>query len=372
MKNKEEQYLYLLSAVVIITALVLLGWFSWQFYNKTEFVFTDDKQQSKKIEKKDDACQERRVLDGRCIDDTELNKNPKLIGVMIENHVDSRPASDLSDARIVYEAPVEGNISRFLAIYTENQTIEKVGPVRSARPYYVDWIREYGDIVYAHVGGSPAALDYIKKTNINDLDEFARGWYYWRSEDRSAPHNAYTSSDLWSKALVDYEDNYQDKDYKAWNYQEAQACSKKEDQVNTSTSTEDSTEDNCVKEIEITFAYPGYRATWKYNTSTEKYDRYQSGGLHQDADGDLIQADTIVVQHVNTKVLDAKGRLGMETIGSGKAEIYMKGQKIEGSWGKEDETARTQFYNSEEEKINLNPGKVWIEVVNQQASVEAN
>lgn len=370
MKNKEEQYLYLLSAVVIITALVLLGWFGYQFYSKTEFVFKDDKQQNKQVEKKGESCKERRVLDGKCIGDSGLEKNPKLIGVMIENHVDSRPPSDLADARIVYEAPVEGNISRFLAIYTQDQTVEKVGPVRSARPYYVDWIREYGDIAYAHVGGSPAALDYIKQVDINDLDEFSRGWYFWRSKDRVAPHNAYISSELWNKALVDYEDSYQDKEYKPWNYQEAEVCNKNNKEVNANTATENKNKLDCINEIEITFASPGYRVNWEYNTSTEKYDRYQSGELHQDADGDLVQADTIVVQHVDTEVLDGKGRLGMETVGTGEAEIYMKGKKIKGSWQKENKTSRTKFYNLEDKEINLNSGKIWIEVVNQQVSIE--
>lgn len=353
----KEQYLYVLSAIITLTALVLLGWFAWNFYNNPNVSLKD------KLLKKEDtekvSCESRRNLDGFCLDDTGFEENPKLVGVMIENHVESRPASGLSEARVVYEAPVEGNISRFLAIFTKNQEVKKVGPVRSARPYFVDWIREFGDILYAHVGGSPTALGYIENVDINDLDQFANNWYFWRSDKREQPHNVYISSDLWQEAMKNNTSSYENRDYESWQFGFHKDCF-------DSSST---THHNCQKNSRITFASPGYGVKWKYNSSTDKYKRYQSGKVHKDKSGDVIAADTVVIQHVDTEVIDKVGRLDMSTTGTGKAVFLMKGHKVEGEWRKDSRSSRTKFFNSEGDQIKLQPGKIWIEVVNQRTSV---
>jgi hypothetical protein len=81
-------------------------------------------------------------LDGMPVTDAS-KQVPNTVGVMIDNHPDAYPQSGLVDARVVYEAPVEGGITRYMAIFDASQTSTKAGPVRSARPYYLDWIREY-------------------------------------------------------------------------------------------------------------------------------------------------------------------------------------------------------------------------------------
>ncbi|MFB6225989.1 MAG: DUF3048 domain-containing protein [Candidatus Paceibacteria bacterium] len=357
----KEQYLYVLSAIITLTAIALLAWFAWGFYSNPEVSFGEKAEQKNNSETKE--CEKRRRLDGYCIKGTEFEQNPKLAGMMIENHVESRPASGLSEARVVYEAPVEGNITRFLALYTKNQTVEKVGPIRSARPYFIDWVREYGDMMYAHVGGSPSALDYIKNIDINDLDQFSKGWYFWRSENRDQPHNVYTSSDLWQKALEEYSGSYEDKDYNSWAFANKEECRPK----NTATSTE---VNNCSGSINLNFSSPHHKVRWQYNSSTDKYERFQSGKIHRDKSGDAITADTVVIQHVDTEVIDQVGRLNMSTTGTGKAVFLMKGHKIEGEWKKDSRSSRTKFFNSEGDQIKLQPGKIWIEVVNQRTSVK--
>src|SRR5688572_5513956 len=85
---------------------------------------------------------------------------PQVLGVLIENAADAWPLSGLDEAFLVIEAPVEGDIPRFIAFFSEESDVDLIGPVRSARPYYVDWNAELSGI-YAHVGGSPEALDLI-------------------------------------------------------------------------------------------------------------------------------------------------------------------------------------------------------------------
>ena len=96
-----------------------------------------------------------RILDGVYLSDGESEKYP--VAVMIDNKYEARPWSGLSYAGLVFEAPVEGGITRFLAVYSSSREIKKIGPVRSIRPYYLDWASGYGALM-AHIGGSPAAL----------------------------------------------------------------------------------------------------------------------------------------------------------------------------------------------------------------------
>lgn len=357
-----EQYVYLLSVLVILTAVSLLGWFGWQFYQHSEFTFSSIEKDKEKNSSNIKTCNTRRSLDGMCTTDTDFKPNPKLLAIMIENHVNSRPPSGLSEARIVYEAPVEGNISRFMAIYTENKKVAQVGPVRSARPYFVDWVREYGDAVYMHVGGSPQALNYISQIGLNDLDQFSYNWNYWRSKNRAKPHNVYTSSKLWNESLKNNTSSYKDQTYESWKFKEYKKCGM----------TETSTRKQCISEINITFASPGYSTTWEFNSSSGKYKRYQSGQLHQDKDGSVIKAENVIVQYVDTQVIDNVGRLKMDTVGSGKVEVYTEGKKIPGTWKKEDKSDRTKFYNNNGKEIKLEPGTTWIEVINDKAAVETN
>lgn len=297
----------------------------------------------------EDTCKHRRVLDGVCVED-EDDINPKLVAVMIENHFESWPPSSLANARVVYEAPVEGNISRFLVLYTEDQKINKAGPIRSARPYYLDWLAEYGSPIYLHVGGSNAALARIQTDGVNDLSEMSRGWYFWRDNNRFAPHNAYSSSDLWQDALETYEEHYTNETYDGWLFDDVDAC-----------------ETDCISEIEVVFSGLTYTAGWDYNTTTESYFRSQARDPHFDSDRSQIVADTVIVQFVDTTVLDGVGRLGMDTIGAGDSIVFQKGHAISGEWKKERVTDRTRFFAENGDEVVLNAGKIWIEVINRDA-----
>jgi hypothetical protein len=127
-----------------------------------------------------------------------------------------------------------------------------------------------------------------------------------------------------------------------------------------------------VDEITVTLLAPVHEAVWKYGTSTDQYERFQLGKPHTDQDGSILYADTIVVQYVETQVLDNYGRLAMDTIGSGDASVYVHGREINGTWKKDSRTERTRFFDESGIEIVFKSGKIWIEVVNQIGSVEIN
>jgi len=143
----------------------------------------------------------RRALDGVYTRPELANLAP--VAVMIDNHPDARPQSGIEKAGLVYEAEVEGYYTRLMAVFSDENEVVKIGPVRSARPYFVDWANEL-NAVYAHCGGSPEALVNIEQKGIVDLNEIYSGRFFWRATDRSAPHNIYLSAKNFNKFLTDH------------------------------------------------------------------------------------------------------------------------------------------------------------------------
>jgi len=285
-----------------------------------------------------------RLLDGAVVDSRE-KVNPPLFAVMIENIIEARPLSGVSKANLVYEAISEAGITRLLAIYTADNSAEEIGPVRSTRPYYLDWAEEYGAL-YAHCGGSPEALRAMPEYDILNLDQFFNSQYFWRSSKRFAPHNLYTSTELLNKAVKNKE--WETKNFEDWLFKE-----------------EPKIEERPVEEKQITidFSKPNYKVGWKYNSEKNDYLRYQAGEVQKDADGSEVRAKNIVVQFVRMQIVDSVGRKKIETIGNGEAQVFLDGKDIEGRWVKIEKGDRTKFYDESGEEIKFNPGITWIEVV---------
>jgi len=116
------------------------------------------------------------------------------IAVMIDNHDGARPQVAINDAYICYEIIVEGGYTRLMPIF-KGQDLEKIGPVRSARHYFLDYALEH-DAIYVHFGHSPQAASDIKKLKVEDIE----GMYYsssqfTRTSGKYAPHNVIVSTD---------------------------------------------------------------------------------------------------------------------------------------------------------------------------------
>ncbi len=341
----EVSLLHLLAGIVFLSALVLVAWFVYQYFVNYSSALKLISIPEYIIEEK---CDFRRILDGVCVKKFS-EVNPKIVAVMIENHVNARPQSGLSEASIVYEVPVEANYTRFMAIYPADAKIDKIGPVRSARPYYLDWLEEYGGAMYMHCGGSPEALEKIEAEEIFDVNEFYQGKYFWRDPARSAPHNIYTSSELWTEAFS----NHQITDGKliGWTF--------------ATTTIEQKSGKNFteIKEITVSFLPPVYEAVWSYNDSIGKYERYQMNRPHLDADGSAVFADVVIAQKVKAEIIDEIGRQKITMIGEGEALVFQNGGLIEGKWVKSSITDRTRFFDLLGREIKLNPGKIWIEII---------
>lgn len=282
--------------------------------------------------------------------DTEKSINSLVTAIMIENSPEARPQSGLTEAGVVYEAIAEGGITRFLALYQNSKPELLIGPVRSLRPYYVDWLAPY-DAAVAHVGGSKHALDEIRNGSYRDIDQFFNAGAYWRSTDRYAPHNVYTNFEKLNSLTSS-------RGYATSNFSTFKRVDGKPAE------TKDATD------IYINFSNALFNTNYKYNADTNTYRRYQAGAPHDDRENGPITPSVVVALHVEMQLVMEDGyREQITTTGSGKAEIFQNGTITAATWEKNDTKSPLRLIDAEGKEIILNRGQTWIAAVPQSGGV---
>lgn len=297
------------------------------------------------------------------------------IGIMIENHEESRPQSGLSYADVIYEAVAEGSITRFLAVFY-CQDAEVIGPVRSARTYFLDWISEYGDYpLYAHVGGAntpgPAnALGQIEDYGwlaYNDLSQFSLGYPTFKKIEQpngrevATEHTVFSSTDeLWKIAALRKLTNL-NKDRESWDVKFVK-YSFKDDVV------EADRPQNQLIHLEPWESHKQYVVDWTYDKKNNVYKRNNAGASQIDRNNNkqLTAKNIVVLKMIETHANDGyenNVHLLYKTKGVGKANIFMDGKETIGSWRKDSRTARTLLFDKEGTPIKLNKGTIWFEIL---------
>jgi hypothetical protein len=273
-------------------------------------------------------------------------------GIMIENSDDARPQSGLQDAGVVYEAIAEGGVTRFLALFQDSSP-QYIGPVRSLRPYYIDFAAPFQASI-VHVGGSPDALSEVENGSFRNLDQFANGGYFTRVSSRDAPHNVYTSFAELDK--LNAAKGYTSSKFTSW-------PRKADKKLTTPTA----------RTIQLAISGPDFYANYTYDAKTDSYLRSEGGAPHLDL---ASASDTTGVQ-LNPKVvialvmplsngaLDATGAYYSEynDTGSGNAYIFQDGGVTQGTWNKSGTENQISFTNSAGQAIKLNAGQTWITVL---------
>jgi hypothetical protein len=337
---------------------------------------------------KTEACPLNNLLYTKAEKDIWSIRRP--MGIMIENHIEARPQSGLSKADIVYEAVAEGGITRFMGIYLCGASAEdvQVGPVRSARTYFLDWISEYGlNPLYVHVGGANCnlttgsgcqngakadALGQIRKygwEGYNDINQFSVGFpTFWRDRDRlgrtvATEHTMYSTTDkLWEVAAQrkltykDSNDQTWTETYTPWQF------SKQEEPTEISEPTD------------ISYQFwnnqfgSDYSVVWKYNPTANHYLRNNNSQPHKDLNYDQqISAKNIIIAFMNESRANDGYEKNLHLLyknqGVGQALVFKDGQVIKATWSKKDRTSRTKFIDSTNKEIQFNPGLIWISIL---------
>jgi len=289
-------------------------------------------------------------LDGVAAPATLAHRLP--LAIMIDDHQLARPQSGISSASIVYRAPVEGDADRYMYVFQEG-TATDIGPVRSARPYYVYWADEY-KALFGHYGGDAQSLLKIIPANakyIYNEDALYQGSCpYHRITTRVSPHNAYTNTAILITCAAK-------RGYPA-TYQKLPTRPFKDDM---------SIIDRPNAQM-VNIPYRTGTVGYQYNFLTDDYTRFQDGKPEIDpANGNNVYARTIVVlfQYVTTDPLSEPGHIRpwVNSVGSGQATVFMEGQAIAATWKKTSNTALTRLYDKSGKEIPFVRGKIFMQSV---------
>ena len=331
--------------------------------------------------------------------DTWNTRRP--IAMMIENHVDARPESGLSRADVVYEAVAEGGITRYVSIFYCGAAAEDVqaAPLRSARVYFINLAAGYGtDPIFLHQGEAnnicsdcPGGVKPSSQINstVNALTLFDKlGWqggsqgnnldggynigfpivernqYRLSSTPAAWEHSVVADLDLvWAEAGK-RGFNYKDANgvpwtqgFRKWLFQDGKAAASP-----------------VAPDIKFNFwdSMPGYDVEWKYDSTTNSYNRFNAGVAHVDWEFDKPQlnAKNVDIMFATEKgPLDSEHHMFYQVIGTGKALVFQNGQVIQGTWKKASPLDREVFYDTNGKEVSMVRGQTWIEIVPAQNAV---
>ena len=286
-----------------------------------------------------------------------FNGKDRPIAVMIDNHNQAWPQAGLNKAYLVYEIIVEGGETRLMAVF-KGVNVDKIGPVRSSRHYFLDYAME-NDAIYAHYGWSPLAESDIKSYNINNLNGITESTStFWRVKDKSAPHNAVTSTDALLKAA-------KAKGYKT---------------TSTKKSVLNYTTDNVTLEdgqgaTSITIPHSDLQTVkYVYDEDNQVYKRYARNKAQTDWDtGDSITTKNIIITMCDNYTLEDsenKGRQGLKNIGTFNGYYITNGKAIKIKCIKESRNAQTKYQDLQGNEIKVNDGNTWINICPTDAKLE--
>ena len=275
--------------------------------------------------------------------------NDRPFAVMIDNHSDAWPQAGLKNAYMVYEIIAEGGETRLMALF-KGVNVEKIGPVRSARHYFIDYAME-NDAIYVHFGQSPQAESDIKKFSINDINGIAEdGTTFWRTKDKAAPHNALTSTEKLLKSA-------KSKKYKT---------TSNEDSVLNYVKKEVNLE-NGEDAISVTIPHSNLQTVkYVYNEESKVYERYARKKAQKDLEtGEIVTTKNIIITFCDNYTLsdtENKGRQGLKNIGTFDGYYITNGKAIKIKCIKNSRNEKTIYQDLEGNKIEINDGNTFVNI----------
>ncbi len=288
-------------------------------------------------------------LTGMKVNTESITKRP-VTAVMIENSPDARPQSGLKNMGVVYEAVAEGGITRFVGLYQESEPA-LIGPVRSLRPYYVEWAAPF-DPAVAHVGGSLNSLNMIRSGNYGvDLDQFFNDGAYWRTADRWAPHNVYTD------------------------YAHLRDLENSKGKATSSFAGFPRTDGKPFATPDATHVHMGvstgtFDVTYDFDAASNTYIRKQGGENHVDRENGQIQPSVAIAIRVQMTLGFEDGyREQIPTSGNGECFVFQNGVAQHCIWKKASDKEQIQFIGDDGNPIKLNRGQTWITAVPQENDI---
>ena len=346
-----------LNYVVVVTILLILLFVLTGCGNKNEEEPAIEVEQGQ-VEEKNDGKTEEVKEEAKAPEFKIFNGNDRPIAFMIDNNKNAQPQASLNSTYLVYEIIVEGGESRLMALF-KGTVADQVGPIRSARHYFIDYAME-NDALYAHLGMSPQAQATFQEFGIQHINgqvydtgkARTEDSLYWRVQHKKAPHNAYTNTESILKVAKGY----------GW-----KTTSDKESVLNyvTEEVNLDSADAFAVESVKIPYA-KGHTVEYKYNSETGRYTRWSKGKkMFDEMTGEEVTTKNLIITLAENYTLDDgedKGRQDVLTIGSLDGYYITNGKAIKIKCNKTSRFEQTQYVDLDGNEIKVNDGNTWINV----------
>ncbi|MCP3742516.1 DUF3048 domain-containing protein [Rossellomorea sp. BNER] len=285
--------------------------------------------------------------------DAEEAETSRAVAVVVNNHPKARPQSGLHKADIVYELLAEGDVTRFLAIF-QSEMPKMVGPVRSARDYFVNLAEGYNGLFIAH-GYSPEAKEMLTSGTVDHLNGMQYdGTLFKRVDFRKAPHNSYIRSEAILKGAE--KNGYEmDTPPASLTFSENGGSMKGEE----------------VDSIMVSYDNnPSFNVIYEYNNDKKKYERFSADKKTVDYDSKTpVELDNVLIIETPHKVIDNSGRREIDLMSGGNAYLLQKGKLFEVEW-KNDDGKLLPYLDGE--PVPLVPGKTWINIIPSNPGLEGS
>lgn len=348
--------------LVIIAVLVAGGYFYWSKNNSqtqgeiAELKADDVEEVNEEIEEK---------APEKNINIFKGNSRRRPIAFMIDNNKNAQPQASLNSTYLVYEIIVEGGETRLMALF-KGADCDEVGPIRSARHYFLDYVME-NDAIYAHLGLSPQAQSQMPQFGINNINGQSydtgkartKDSLYWRVKHKKAPHNAYTNTESILKIA-------ENKGYKT--------TSDKESVLNYVSDEVTLDMEDAIVANNISIPYTtSHKVEYKFDAQTNRYIRYSKNKKMSDetTNEDVTTKNIIITFAENYTLNDGenKGRQDVITVGSLDGYYITNGKAIKIKCNKDSRDAQTTYVDLVGNEIEVNDGNTWINIVPIDANV---
>lgn len=332
---------------------------------ETEEIKEEEEQEAKNMVKMDafEAAEDaeevpegmvKSYLTGEFVPEEQGRRRP--VAIMLNNIRDACPQYGISRAGVVYEAPVEGQITRLMGIFEQYDDLEKIGSVRSCREYYIFFATEF-NALYAHYGQAAYAVPFLELEfvdNLSGLSSFGTDIFY-RTSDRKAPHNAYTSYEGIQKGIADYGYSQEyDASYDG-HYQFAKVGETIELEEENGAAPANVVKLDCFDHNQPWF---------EYDAATGKYKRFQFGDIQIDEmTGEQLTFDNILIQYTSYKPYDQNGYLNLDVIYGGEGKYITHGKAVDVRWEKDKPWGRTHYITRQNQEITMNTGTTFVAIV---------
>lgn len=279
--------------------------------------------------------------------------------VMLDNNKNAWPHASINKAYLAYEIIVEGGESRIMALF-KGVDADSIGPIRSARHYFLDYALE-NDAIYTHLGWSPQAQSDISKLDVDNINGQAydsgkaktSSALFWRSSSKSKPHNAYTNIE--SLKTISEKLKYR-------------LTSDKESVLNYVVNEVNFDNDElAINANSVTIPYASSnKIKYVYNPETKMYEKYSKGKLQKDeTTGETVVTKNIIITKAENYTLndgENKGRQGLNNIGSLEGYYITNGKAIKIICKKDSRKAQTKYLDIDGNEIEINDGQTFINI----------